>query len=66
MQALPLSMMDWRTSSRSSGNGNCVEIASTDDRIAVRDSKDRCGPALVFSADAWTAFVTGMEAVRRV
>ncbi|MEU7620480.1 DUF397 domain-containing protein [Micromonospora rifamycinica] len=65
MQALPLSMMDWRTSSRSSGNGNCVEVATTADRIAVRDSKDRCGPALVFPAHAWTAFVTSMEAVRR-
>ncbi|MFD0974457.1 DUF397 domain-containing protein, partial [Plantactinospora endophytica] len=32
----------WRTSSRSGGNGNCVEVADNLGAVvAVRDSKDR-------------------------
>jgi len=34
----------WRKSSRSSPNGQCVELAST--LIEVRDSKNRTGAAL--------------------
>ncbi|MDG4818556.1 DUF397 domain-containing protein [Micromonospora sp. WMMD956] len=64
MTALDLSRAAWRTSSRSSGNGNCVEVATADGRVAVRDSKDREGPALVFAPAAWGAFVGGLDAVR--
>ncbi|WP_319458531.1 DUF397 domain-containing protein [Micromonospora sp. RTP1Z1] len=64
MTALDLSRADWRTSTRSSGNGNCVEVAAVADRIAVRDSKDRGGPALVFPPAAWAAFVAGTDGVR--
>jgi len=49
----------WRKSSYS-GNGNCVEVAVPGAGMAVRDSKDPKGPALHFTADAWTAFVTGV------
>jgi Domain of unknown function (DUF397) len=44
---------NWRTSSFSFSNGNCVEVASG---VAVRDTQDREGPVLKFSADAWRAF----------
>ncbi|WP_431974410.1 DUF397 domain-containing protein [Micromonospora haikouensis] len=64
MTALDLSRAAWRTSSRSSGNGNCVEVATADGRVAVRDSKDRGGPALVFAPQAWGAFVAGLDTVR--
>ncbi|MDG4808380.1 DUF397 domain-containing protein [Micromonospora sp. WMMD1120] len=47
----------WRTSSRSGGEGNCVEVAGFPDTVAVRDSKDRHGPVLTFTPAAWTAFV---------
>src|SRR3989442_10138229 len=30
--------------------------------VPVRDSKDPHGPALVFGAEAWSAFVTGLKA----
>ncbi|MFC6023159.1 DUF397 domain-containing protein [Plantactinospora solaniradicis] len=47
----------WRTSSRSGGNGDCVEVAWVPGSVAVRDSKDRSGPALAFPESAWRAFV---------
>ena len=49
----------WKKASRSNGNGgnNCVEVAILDTGVAVRDSKDRSGPALMFTSAEWTAFV---------
>ncbi|MER7753144.1 DUF397 domain-containing protein [Kitasatospora sp. NPDC097643] len=29
--------------------------------VPVRDSKDPCGPALVFSASAWGAFIDAVQ-----
>lgn len=49
----------WLTSSYSSGHGGaCVEVAKLIGGAAVRDSKNRADGTLVFSADAWGAFVT--------
>ena len=54
---------EWRTSTFSGGNGSCVEVASNlPGIIAVRDSKDRQGPALVFTPGEWTAFLAGVRA----
>jgi hypothetical protein len=52
----------WFKSSRSSSNGQCVEVAFVDKRVAVRDSKDPAGPVLVFNQKAWSTFVAGIAA----
>jgi hypothetical protein len=45
--------MNWRKSSYSgNGGSSCIEVAS-DGAVIVRDTKDRTGPALRFTPDAW-------------
>jgi hypothetical protein len=52
----------WTVSSFCDLNG-CVEVGRyTDGRVAVRDTKDRSRPALVFTPMEWTAFVHGVRA----
>ncbi|MDT4988957.1 MAG: hypothetical protein QOI74_3051 [Micromonosporaceae bacterium] len=51
----------WRKSTRSGGQGNCVEVATTPAAIGMRDSKDRSGPVLVFTNSQWQAFVDGVK-----
>jgi Domain of unknown function (DUF397) len=52
---------NWRKSSYSGSNGGeCVEVA-TDGSVFVRDTTDRTGPVLTFTADAWRSFVSTVE-----
>ncbi|MGV9270838.1 DUF397 domain-containing protein [Kitasatospora sp. NPDC003701] len=52
----------WRKSTFSNGQGGCVEVADGYERVVpVRDSKDPQGPALVFPAEAWRAFIAGVQ-----
>lgn len=58
-----LSGVTWRRSSHSTAANNCVETALLGSgQLAVRDSKDRLGPALLFAPDAWTQFVRALSA----
>lgn len=43
-------------------DGSCVEVASADDGVAMRDSKDQDGPMLRFSGGEWAAFLAGAKA----
>lgn len=59
----------WRKSSFSSGNGGaCVEVAivpgateGSCSLVALRDSKNPAGPALVFTAAEWQAFISSLR-----
>jgi hypothetical protein len=46
----------WRKSSYSGSEANCVEVAGQDERVLVRDTKDRAGAVLRFSPAAWRRF----------
>ncbi|MER7045472.1 DUF397 domain-containing protein [Streptomyces jumonjinensis] len=49
----------WLKSSYSDGTGNnCVEVADFSDRVGIRDSKDKQGPALMVPVAAWSAFAS--------
>jgi hypothetical protein len=61
MRASELRDVRWVKSSRSGPTGgNCVEAAFLPDgAVAVRNSRDPDGPALVFTAAEWDAFIGG-------
>ncbi|MEU9795460.1 DUF397 domain-containing protein [Streptomyces sparsogenes] len=55
----------WFKSSYSDNGGACIEVAAnlvaSRGVVPVRDSKDPNGPALVFSADGWSSFVSAVQ-----
>ncbi|MFI1890200.1 DUF397 domain-containing protein [Streptomyces jumonjinensis] len=54
--------VSWRKSSASAGIGNCVEVAVLENGgVAVRNSRDASGPALIFTGDEIRAFVAGAK-----
>jgi Domain of unknown function (DUF397) len=61
---MDLSNAVWRKSTYSSNNGgNCVEVArNLPGVVAVRDSKDPEGGALIVTPAAWQALVAGIRA----
>jgi len=51
----------WRKSSYSANGGqNCVEVAG-DSTVLVRDTTNRDGGTLAFTAQAWQMFVEGLK-----
>jgi hypothetical protein len=51
----------WQKSRRSNPSGNCVEMAELPNGggIAVRNSRDPEGPALIYTLDEIAAFIDG-------
>ena len=66
---MDLTCAAWRKSSFSSGNGGaCVEVAiipgatqAGGDTIALRDSKDTSGSALLFTPGEWREFTRAIR-----
>ncbi|GGV69552.1 MULTISPECIES: DUF397 domain-containing protein [Streptomyces] len=57
-----LEVAHWRKSTYSDNAGNCLEFAPGHPTLVpVRDSKNPDGPKLVFTAEAWSAFVSGLK-----
>lgn len=62
VQDTDLSAAIWRKSARSNNGGNCVEVArNLPGAVAVRDSKDQDGPALIFTPADWDAFTAEVK-----
>ncbi|MEU8827076.1 DUF397 domain-containing protein [Streptomyces sp. NPDC048636] len=65
MSALSATSVDpdgWLRSSYSVGMNNCVETARTGSGLlAVRDSKNTAGPALLFTPSSWASFLEGLS-----
>jgi hypothetical protein len=57
MRKADLTAAKWLKSSYSSANGQCVEVAALYGSVALRDSKDPYGPALLFGIGEFTAFL---------
>ncbi|GII91212.1 DUF397 domain-containing protein [Sinosporangium siamense] len=61
---IPATRLDvrWRKSTYSNPSGNCVELARlAGGDIAVRNSRDPGGPALVYTPAEMSAFIQGAK-----
>jgi hypothetical protein len=57
-----LSGAEWRTSSFSQSDGECVQAAFLPDGcVALRHSKDPDGSVLIYTPREWDAFVKGAK-----
>jgi len=54
-------LMNWRKSTYSSNGGNCVETASGNGAVMVRDTTNCDGVALVIDAAAWSKFTSSIK-----
>ena len=57
-----LGAVAWRKSSASNPSGDCIEVAALDSgAVAVRNSRDPQGPALVYTRAEIAAFIAGAK-----
>jgi uncharacterized protein DUF397 len=53
--------MEWRKSTYSVENGNCVEVTAAG-TVLIRDTQDRDGVTLAIPARAWRSFAAQLRA----
>jgi hypothetical protein len=51
----------WRVATYTGSSGDCVEVGDTPPAILVRDSKDRAGGTLAFTAATWQSFTNSLR-----
>lgn len=59
-----MTKLHWRRSTRSGGNGNCVEAAAANENVAVRDSKVSTGtefPMLTVTQTEWAGLTKAVR-----
>ncbi len=62
ISATALPVESWHKSSLSNPSGNCVEMALLPGRhVAVRNSRDPHGPALIYTRDEIVALLDGVR-----
>lgn len=62
MPATALGTHGWLQPWSGGNGGNCLQVLKLEDgRIAVRQSTDPEGPALIYSIDEMAAFITGAK-----
>lgn len=62
ISAAKLTDARWQKADLSNSQGQCVEVASlSDGRIAVRNSRDPKGPALIYTRSEIAAFLDGAK-----
>jgi hypothetical protein len=63
ISAQKLQHVTWRKSGRSNSTGNCVELAEIAVRgdVAVRNSRDPRGPALVYTRSEIESLILGIK-----
>jgi hypothetical protein len=62
---MDLTRAKWQKASYSANAGNCVEVArNLPGLVAVRDSKDPDGSALIFTPDEWQTFTASVKTGR--
>ncbi|QMU74139.1 DUF397 domain-containing protein [Streptacidiphilus sp. P02-A3a] len=52
----------WTKAAASGNDNDCVELASLDGAVFIRDSKNPTGPALCFTPSEASAFLAGAKA----
>ncbi|MFF2846494.1 DUF397 domain-containing protein [Streptomyces sp. NPDC058001] len=62
MPATDLGELGWERPWSGTSGGQCVETKRlADGRVAIRQSTDPTGPALIYTPEEITAFVTGVK-----
>lgn len=62
LTAAALAGATWRKSNHSGCLGNCVEVAALNsDQVAMRNSREPSGPALIFGRGEMAAFLAGAK-----